>query len=126
MSECQKQQVLGAAAAAGAAGTVNGLFGGAGGMILIPGLRTLAKIPDPRIFPTSVAVMLPTSLVSLIFTGLHTPLPVRESIPWLIGSALGGLAAGLWGKKIPALWLHRAFGAIMLVGGVRYLWLTLS
>ena len=42
-------------------------------------------------------------------------------LPYLIGSAFGGVAAGLWGRKIPTLWLHRFLGAMILWGGVRYL-----
>ncbi len=122
MSEVSKKQLFGAAVAGGAAGTVNGLLGGAGGMLLIPGLCLLAKVPEDEIFPTSVAVMLPTTLVSLGICAWHAPLPFGDVWPYLIGSAVGGLIAGVWGRKIPLSWLHRFFGALMLLGGVRFLW----
>lgn len=126
MSEVSKKQLLGAAAAGSAAGTINGLLGGAGGMLLIPGLCLLAKVPQEQIFPTSVAVMLPTTLVSLGICAFHAPLPFGDVWPYLIGSAAGGILAGLLGKKIPLCWLHRCFGAVLIWGGIRFLWLIPS
>ena len=110
---------LGPVAAGLAAGAVNGLFGGGGGMVLIPLLSLWTAIRDDALFPTSVAVMAPVSAASLWFSG--GPLPWSDALPYLIGGAAGGLAAGLWGSRIPTKWLHRIFGALLVFGGVRYL-----
>lgn len=107
-----------------AAGATNGLFGAGGGMVLIPLLSALAGITGADIFPNSVAVILPISLVTLSVTALETPLPWPEAIPWMIGSAVGGILAGHFGKKIPVKWLHRVLGLLILYGGVRYIWPT--
>ena len=107
-----------------AAGVVNGLFGAGGGMVLIPLLSSLTEIKGPDLFPNSVAVILPVSLVTLAITAQSTPLPWSEAFPWLIGSAVGGILAGLLGRKIPVKWLHRVLGLLILYGGVRYLWPT--
>lgn len=107
-----------------AAGAINGLFGAGGGMVLIPLLSALAGITGPDLFPNSVAVILPISLVTLSVTALGTPLPWLEAIPWMIGSAVGGILAGHFGKKIPVKWLHRVLGLLILYGGVRYIWPT--
>jgi len=45
-----------------------------------------------------------------------------QALPYLIGSLIGGVGAGLWGKRIPVLWLHRILGVLILWGGIRYLW----
>ncbi len=116
-----KRLFFGAAAAGLAAGFVNGLFGGAGGMILIPALSLLAQIDEQELFPTCVSVMLPVSLLSLWLGSLYTALPWQDAMPYLIGSAIGGVLVGLFGKKIPTLWLHRILGIMILWGGVRYL-----
>ena len=110
-----------AATAGVLAGTVNGIFGGAGGMVLIPLLALWTDAEPESIFPLSVCVMLPVCLVSLWFTAQRTPLPWAEAVPYLIGSAAGGVLAGRFGGRIPTLWLHRIFGAMLLWGGVRYL-----
>ena len=115
------QFAIAAAAAGLLAGTVNGIFGGAGGMVLIPLLALWTDAEPESIFPLSVCVMLPVCLVSLWFTAQRTPLPWAEAVPYLIGSAAGGVLAGRFGGRIPTLWLHRIFGAMLLWGGMRYL-----
>lgn len=109
-------------AAGAAAGAVTGLFGAGGGMVLIPLLTLLAHLPEEQLFPSSICIILPICLVSLIFAAMSGPLPWQEAFPYLIGSAAGGVAAGLLGNRIPAVWLHRSLGLLILWGGLRYLW----
>lgn len=104
-----------------AAGAVNGLFGAGGGMLLIPLLTLTAVLEEDALFPACVCIMLPICLVSLVITGIHSPLPFHTALPYLLGSIPGGLMAGWLGKKIPTLWLHRGLGLMILWGGVRYL-----
>ena len=117
---CKK--TWGLIAAGACAGAVNGLFGAGGGMILVPLLGLLTDLEDADIFPSSITVILPICLVSLTVTALTGSVAWAEAVPYLIGSALGGLAAGLWGRKIPTVWLHRGLGILILWGGIRYLW----
>ena len=86
-------------------------------MILIPMLGLLTDLENQEIFAASLSVILPICLVSLASTA---EIPWRDALPWLPGSALGGLAAGLWGRKIPAKWLHRGLGILIVWGGLRY------
>ena len=103
------------------AGFVNGLFGAGGGMLLVPLLTKLTNIDDGDVFPTSVSIILPVCLVSLGFTIAGGSGNTDGVLPYLIGSTLGGVAAGFFGKKIPTLWLHKALGILILWGGIRYL-----
>ncbi len=103
------------------AGIVNGIFGAGGGMLLVPLLTTLTDLEDEEIFPASVSIMLPMCLVTLGIAAMNGPLPWSAALPYLIGSAAGGLLAGIWGKKIPTVWLHRLLGVLILYGGWRYL-----
>lgn len=116
-----KQKPLGMILAGLCAGTVNGFFGAGGGMVLVPMLTHWTALEEEEIFPASISVMLPICLVSLGISAVHSPLPFSQVPPYLIGSAVGGILAGLFGKKIPTLWLHRILGALILWGGVRYL-----
>lgn len=118
----KKYEQLGAALAGLLAGIVNGIFGGAGGMVLIPALGRWTDVEPESLFPLSVSVMLPVCLLSLFLASRAGPLPWHDALAYLIGSALGGIAVGLVGKRIPTLWLHRIFGAMLLWGGFRYLW----
>ncbi len=109
------------AIAGAVAGTVNGLFGAGGGMVLVPLLTALTDIEDKDIFPASVSVILPICVVSLSFGALQGVFAWKEALPYLIGSTAGGVIAGLFGKKIPVAWLHRGLGLLIIWGGVRYL-----
>lgn len=103
------------------AGSVNGLFGAAGGMVLVPLLTSLTDLTDEEIFPASISIILPICLVSLSYSALTGTVDFRGALPYLFGSAAGGILAGIWGRKIPALWLHRGLGILILWGGFRYL-----
>ena len=52
-----------------AAGVVNGLFGAGGGLILVPMLSRYADIEENQVFPCSVSIILPLSVIS-IFTNI--------------------------------------------------------
>lgn len=109
------------ALAGAAAGIVNGLFGAGGGMVLIPLLTALTDLKDREVFPASISIMLPMCLVSLAIGSAGTALPWRSALPYLIGSAIGGVLSGVLGKHIPTVWLHRILGILILYGGWRYL-----
>ena len=113
---------MGAAAAGLLAGVVNGIFGGAGGMVLIPALRLWSDVREDALFPMSVSVMLPVCLLSLGVSAAAAPLPGGDAWPYLAGSVIGGVLVGLLGKRSPTVWLHRIFGVMILWGGIRYLW----
>ena len=117
----RKFKFPGAAAAGLLAGIVNGIFGGAGGMVLIPALRLWTDVQEDAIFPMSVSVMLPVCVLSLFLASRRAPLPWGDAMPYLLGSAFGGIFAGKWGQKIPVKWLHRGLGILILWGGYRYL-----
>lgn len=104
-----------------AAGAINGMFGGGGGMVLIPLLTLLSGIEESDLFQSSVAIILPICLVSLATSAFTAEIPWQSSIPWLLSGTVGGFLAAKWGKKMPVLWLHRGLGAMILYGGIRYL-----
>lgn len=106
--------------AGGGAGIVNGLFGAGGGMVLVPLLTLGKEFTEQELFSSSVVIMLPICLVSLI-TGTGGNLPWSEAWPFLLGGIPGGIAAALIGRQIPTSWLHRVLGALIIYGGIRYL-----
>jgi len=113
--------MIGLIGAGACAGAVNGMFGAGGGMVLVPLLSLMTRLEDRDIFSASIAVILPICIVSLTATALTGTIAFRQSLPYLIGSAAGGLAAGIWGNRIPAKWLHRGLGILIIWGGIRYL-----
>ena len=64
-----------------AAGAVNGLFGAGGGMVLIPLLMLLTDLDSVEVFASSLAIILPLCVVSLIAGAVHSPIPWRAVLP---------------------------------------------
>ena len=106
MTEKGKYRVCGALA-----GTVNGLFGGGGGIPLAFLLRSWAKLSDKTALATCVAVI-------FAFRGA---LPLGEALPYLVGGLAGGWIGGRLFKDVPNTWLKRIFALFLLYGAVRYL-----
>ena len=103
------------------AGAINGLFGAGGGMVLVPLLIAYAGLKEESIFPCSIAIILPISIVSLLCSLAHAPFDWTKALPYVLGSATGGLLACIIGKRIPTIWLHKILGILILWGGFRYL-----
>ena len=106
--------------AGGAAGAINGLFGAGGGMILVPILGSNSDFTTEEVFSSSIVIILPICIVSLIVNA-KGELPWSDAWPFLLGGVPGGLLAGILGRRIPTVWLHRFLGALILYGGIRYL-----
>ena len=103
------------------AGAVAGLFGAGGGMILVPLLAALTDLKDKEVFSASVLIILPICIVSILFSpALPT---IQTALPYMLGSAIGGVLSPIGEKYIPTLWLHRILGVLILWGGIRYLWM---
>ena len=117
----KQRKYLGSVLSGLGAGIVNGLFGAGGGMVLVPLLTSLTDLPDEEVFPSSVSIILPICLVSLSYSLWGSTVDWSGILPYLIGSAVGGVLAGFFGRKIPTLWLHRILGILILWGGIRYL-----
>lgn len=103
-----------------AAGTITGILGAGGGLILVPLLSSLCHTEESVLFPTSLSVMLPICAVSLF--SIRSAVSWADAIPYLLGSVIGGLAAVFLRNKIPVKWLHRILGLLILWGGIRFLW----
>ncbi len=102
-----------------AAGTANGLFGAGGGLILVPLLTRWIRLPEKAAFATSLAIMTPLSLASLIVYLLRGGVDVTFAWRYLLGGAIGGALAGPLFSRLPVAWLRRTMGLFLLYGGVR-------
>lgn len=101
------------------AGTANGIFGAGGGLFLVPLFLNWVKMEEKKAFATSVAVIFPLSLASLVVFLLRGTAIFSTALPYVIGGVLGGLFSGKLFQKVPAVWLHRLFGVLILYGAVR-------
>ena len=106
--------------AGAAAGLVNGLFGGSGGAVLTPLLQHCG-LPIRSSFATSLAVMLPLSMLSAGIYWWKAGLSVKTVLPYLLGGLAGGAVGGWTMEKICTKWLQRLFALFLLYGSIRYL-----
>ena len=81
-----------------AAGLVNGLFGGGGGMVMAPLLTGWCGLEQ-----------------------LRGGFDWLAALPYLIGGGIGGALGGLLFRKVSAGALRKLFALFLLYGGVRYL-----
>ena len=117
----RKRRTGRALAAGAAAGLTNGLFGGGGGSVLVPLLTRLCGLDQRRAFATSVAVILPLCAQSAALYRWKGGLDLGAARPYLAGGARGGWAGGKWFRGVKLPWLKRAFGLLLIYGGVRSL-----
>ena len=88
-------------------------------MLLVPLLTKSHTIDKDEVFPASVSIIMPICIVSLFLSPNSAQLTWHTLLPYLSGSAVGGVLCGLLGKRIPTLWLHRLLGALIIWGGIQ-------
>ena len=88
-------------------------------MILVPLLTRWAGLNDKKAFATSISIIAPLCLVSIVVYCMQGSMDFMQALPYLIGGFFGGLLGGKLFKKVPAKFLHRALGLIIIYGGIR-------
>ncbi len=99
-------------------GTLNGMFGAGGGIVAVPMLRRCG-IDDKRAHASSIAVILPISVVSLTTYLLKGRLQFSDGLPYILPGILGAVLGTYILSKIPKKWLHRVFGGLIIYAGIR-------
>lgn len=105
--------------AGGLAGALNGLFGAGGGLVLVPLLGGWIGLEEKRAFATSIAIILPLSIVSYALFCLQGGNVWADALPYLLGGIVGGALAPRFFNRIPTVWLHRLFSALLFYGGIK-------
>lgn len=103
------------------AGLLNGFLGAGGGVILVPLLRGAHHLPEKSALATSLAIMLPLTAVSVLIHAVQGELCWQAALPYGLGGIAGGYLAGKWLHRLPAAWLRRGFGLLLLAAGARML-----
>ena len=116
MTKEGKQRLAGAVT-----GVTNGLFGGGGGMVLLPLLTKWDGMEQKSAFAACVAAILPISCVSAAVYLFRVRPDLVTVLPYLLGGAVGGVISGLTFEKVPVKVLKIVFGLFLLYGGVRNL-----
>ena len=102
-------------------GAINGLFGGGGGMVLVPMLERLLKVPAKNSHATALLIILPVSLVSGALYAMFGSYNLVIGLPVLIGTTLGGIIGAIALKKISSDLLMITFNILMIFAGIKLL-----
>lgn len=104
-----------------AAGLANGIFGGGGGMVVVPMLIDLMKKEPKTAHATAILIILPMSVLSGLFYAAFGTFDFRVGIPVVIGVAAGGTLGALLLNKLSSKWIVAVFCAVMAAAGVKML-----
>ncbi|MBF8982375.1 sulfite exporter TauE/SafE family protein [Lutibacter sp. B2] len=100
-------------------GFINGLLGSGGGTIIVPTMERILKIETHKAHATAIAVIFPISFISAMIYIKN------QNIEWVstgyitIGGVIGGFIGAKLLNKFSSKWLHRIFGLVMIITGVR-------
>ncbi|MEG9429476.1 MAG: sulfite exporter TauE/SafE family protein [Christensenellaceae bacterium] len=103
------------------AGFINGLFGGGGGMIVVPCLKYLLKYETDSAHATAIAVILPLSVLSGIFYAAFGNVVWEPTLFTTIGVTVGGIMGAVLLKKLSPPPITLIFSAVMAIAGVKML-----
>lgn len=104
-----------------AAGIINGLLGGGGGMIVVPGLALTLGLTAKKSHATALAVILPASVISacvLLFTFKNDLVLLSATT---LGVSAGGVVGALLLKKLKNPAITKIFAVLMLLAGIKLL-----
>ena len=99
-------------------GFLNGIFGAGGGMLAVPALRK-CSVETKQAHATSIAVILPLSLISAVIYYLRGAFTIADCLPYLPGGSLGALAGAFLLKKLPDFWIRKAFAVMILYASIK-------
>ena len=102
------------------AGIANGLLGAGGGMIIVPMLKRSGLEPVQS-HATSIAVILPISLLSASLYLLRGSVTIEETLPYLPWMLMGSVLGSWILPRINRTVLQRIFGGLMLWAAYRML-----
>lgn len=103
------------------AGLANGLFGGGGGMIVVPMLVFLLKMKPKNAHATAILIILPLSILSGLFYAAFGDFRWQTGLPVTIGVIIGGTLGALLLKKMSSKWVLIVFSAVMAAAGIKML-----
>lgn len=103
------------------AGIVNGLLGGGGGMIVVPALSIIASFESKKAHATTLAVILPASVVSALIFLLSGKSDKIALLVMTLGMTAGGVLGSFLLKKLKSPVVSKIFAFVMLAAGVKML-----
>lgn len=101
-------------------GILNGLFGAGGGVVVVPLLERFG-VPAKKAHATSIAIILPASLLSVILYLFRGSFDLQNAWIYLPGGLIGAGLGACFLKKIREKWLKIGFALLIILGAIRML-----
>lgn len=102
-------------------GTLSGLLGIGGGIILVPALNQLFNVSLNKAIGTSLLIIIPAAISGSYTHYTQGNLEVKTALLVMVGAIVGGMLGAKLINHIPELWVKRVFGIFILYIGVRML-----
>ena len=102
------------------AGTLNGLLGAGGGIIVVPLLQKAGLTPD-KSHATSIAIILPLCIMSATLYLIAGKVQLGDSYAYLPGGLIGACFGAWLLTKVPANLLRRLFALVMIYSAIKIL-----
>ena len=103
------------------AGFLNGMFGGGGGMVVVPMLIHFLKYEEKQAHATAILIILPLSILSGILYATYGNFNFYTTLYVSIGVIVGGVVGALLLKKLSSKYVTWIFSLIMLIAGLKLL-----
>jgi uncharacterized membrane protein YfcA len=100
-------------------GAVNGFFGGGGGLLCVPVLSGVLKLPAKQAHATAILVILPLSAVSAAVYAFSGSWEWGTGLSAMAGITAGGILGALLLKKLPGKIIGVVFALMMIGAGIR-------
>ena len=103
------------------AGAANSMFGGGGGMFVVPAMNRFLGLEERAAHASAIAVILPLSVISAVAYTIRGVWDVSLGITVSVGATVGGAVGAFLLKKIPKNVLSFLFYAVMIYAGIKIL-----
>lgn len=100
-------------------GWINGFWGGGGGMVCVPVLISILKLPEKSAHATALLIMLPLSICSFVVYLLKGSIDVMMAVQVGAGFVLGGATGAILLKNMSNVILRIVFAGVIIAGGLK-------
>ena len=98
----------------------NGIFGGGGGMFIVPSLYKQMD-DEKQTHATTVSIILPICIISIISYSFFKKIEYASTLYYVTGGVFGGVLGSFLLKKCSNKFLRITFALFMIYSGVRML-----
>ena len=102
-----------------AVGFINGFFGGGGGLVCVPTLERVYNLNTKNAHATTIAIMLPLSLISSVVYIFNNSININILIAITVGVLIGGVLGAIFLKKLKGSLIRWIFIFILFIAGIR-------